>query len=149
MNFFSKEFLDVFKDEVNVKEVMEMTPQDVIPIKQRGIETRDGERWVTYRNEDGSEFVSLNIEVTRELKEEGLKREIIRAINQERKKKGLTIQDQAIVEYNIDDALLSGVLTKFNQDIMQSTLTAEFVEGADGDEVVIDGRVVRLKVGKK
>lgn len=145
-NFQSEQLINIFKDEVNVKEVEEMTPQNDIGDKQLGIIEMDGERWVQYRNENGSEFVLLKIEITPELKKEGLLREVVRTINQIRKEQKLTISDRVAVEYETSDEELLAVFTDFSVEIKNSVLATELKKTSGGEEVEIDGKKINLTV---
>lgn len=87
------------------------------------------------------------VEITDELKREGLVREIVRTVNQMRKDAGLTIQDRIVLKYRSSDEMLAGVFTEFADDIRTQVL-ADRLE--DGGEVVvaIDGRQVHLSIEK-
>lgn len=128
------ELKDIITDELNVKEV--------------AAERSAAGRWLT--KEDGELSVSLDVEVTEELKKEGLVREIIRAINQMRKDRGLTISDKVVVRYQTDDALLASAFKDFASEIKSSVLAEKLESVADFDlpAAAIDGRAVYLKVAK-
>ncbi|MBI5022878.1 MAG: isoleucine--tRNA ligase [Candidatus Magasanikbacteria bacterium] len=99
-------------------------------------------------NKKGSELkVELDVEITQELKKEGLAREIIRAINQKRKEIGLTIHDQVIIKYQTDDKLLREVFTEFSEEIKKSVLAKKLEEG-EGEKIEIDGVSVEIKIEK-
>ncbi len=119
----------IIADELNVKEVVDsFEPSEIWKEK-----------------EDGGLKVALNIEVTDELKKEGLLREVVRTINQMRKDQKLTINDMVSVTYSTEDELLKSVFVDFGDDLKTQVLATEIVEG-EGEEVMVDGRVVRLKV---
>ncbi len=99
-------------------------------------------------NKKGSELkVELDVEITPDLKKEGLVREIIRTINQKRKEAGLTIQDKIVVKYRTDNKLLSEVFEEFGEEIKKSVL-AEKLEEGEGEEAMVDGKKIGLKIEK-
>ncbi|MEK9182986.1 MAG: isoleucine--tRNA ligase, partial [Patescibacteria group bacterium] len=99
-------------------------------------------------NKKGSELkVQLDVEITPELKKEGLAREIIRVINQKRKESGLTIQDKVVVKYQADDKLLREVFAEFGEEIKKSVLAKKLEEG-DGEETIVDGKKIKIKIEK-
>ena len=128
------ELKQIIADELNIKEVSE--------------KEASGDGWVT--KEDGNLKVSLNTEITAELKLEGLARGVIRAINQIRKESKLTISDTVVVEYQTDDAELTKVMKDFASEIKKSVLAKELKFGSvtSGSEVEIDGRKILLLVSK-
>jgi len=88
-----------------------------------------GDFWRTI--EDSSEKVALNIEITPELKKEGMMREIIRTINNLRKNSGLTISDQVNVYFQTDEKELKEVLTDkdFKSEILKKTISKDIIDG--------------------
>ena len=77
-----KELLELIKDEINVKKI------------------------------NFGKALKLDTRITLELKEEGIIREIIRQIQQKRKKAGLRPQDEVLVQYFSDDSDLNYFLNK-------------------------------------
>ena len=127
----------IISEELNVKEVKD---------------NKMGDNWV--EKEDGGLKVALNIEITDELKKEGLVREIVRTINQIRKEQKLTIEDEVVVEYHTDDELLSTVFEKYSEEIKKSVLARELheekikLDESDAEEKKVDGIAVLLSVKK-
>jgi len=74
-----KEFFDLIKDEINVKEII----------------------IIEEKNNDGSIKTELNQQITEDLKEEGIMREIVRAVQAERKNQNLVPQDKISVELSL------------------------------------------------
>jgi len=102
--------------------------------------------------EDAGMKVGLDIEITAELKKEGLVREIVRTINQMRKEQKMTIQDRVVVEYLTEDEILKSVFVEYVEEIKKSVLAGEIEEtshGASVQETEIDGIKVGLKVTKE
>jgi len=118
----NNDYISLIKDEINVKEV----------------ECQDGQYLA----------VELNTQLTPELKQEGIKRELTRAINNARKNTGLTIQDRAMIYYQTDSKDIKQAFETFSEDIKKDTLSDEIKIGA-GDVVKINGEEVELKVEKK
>lgn len=123
----SDEYLDLIKDEVNVKE----------------IEVAKGE---------GNLSVELDTEITEELKLEGVKRELVRFINNMRKDADMSIGDRALVGFETGSDLIKRTIELFGSEIMKDTLTERIEEGINAiefkKEVRVDGEVVVLGVVK-
>jgi isoleucyl-tRNA synthetase len=90
---FPESLVEIIKDEVNVKEVVTDTTLTV--------------------------DVSLDTNITPELKEEGLVRELIRSIQDLRKGKGLTIKDRVVLVVDTDSSVAE--LIKKNTAVISST----------------------------
>ncbi|MBI2037424.1 MAG: isoleucine--tRNA ligase [Candidatus Magasanikbacteria bacterium] len=120
---------EVIADELNVKKV------------ERG----SGEG-ITKQTKDV--VVTLSIEMTEELKKEGLLREIIRTINQIRKDQKLTISDRVSIKYHTKDELLQVVFVEYNDEIKKSVLADVVEEGEGGEEKEIDSMKVDILVEK-
>jgi len=86
----------------------------------------------------------LETEISDELRQEGLMREIIRQINQLRKEAGLTINDKVVIYYDG----LAEVFAKFGEEIKKATL-AEKIEKGEGEKMkeVEGGKVGIRKLG--
>ncbi len=128
----SDEIKNIIADELNVKEVV-------------GSSSQSGE-WM--EKIEGDLKVSLNIEVTESLKQEGYVRELVRGINQIRKEAGLTVQDIVVVEYSTESEVLREVFAQFEGQIKKSVLASGLVEGMGETELTIDGNVLKLSVKK-
>jgi len=121
----NNQWLEIIKDELNVKQV-------------------------DYAIE-GEFVVKLDTEITEELKIEGVLRELVRTINGMRKDSGLTIKDQIKILWQSEAEIIK---TVFNQDnlsnelkklvLAQSLSVAELEEKA----ININGESVRLKIEK-
>lgn len=101
---FGSEYDEIIKDEINVKEVI-VDPMDNAPM------------------------VILNTEITPELKLEGDAREIIRAIQEGRKKAGFEVADRIILGYNGMERVWQGDAEKgmkgFAEEIAKEILATE------------------------
>src|SRR3989339_2098468 len=118
----SSEYLDLIKDELNVKEII--TDNSIA-------------------NE-----VELDVKITEELKAECDCRELSRAVQDMRKKLGLTPSDIISLVLKTDDAGKK-LVQKFENDMKKTVLASgiEFKDN-DGEEVKIDNLVFRVKIDK-
>ncbi len=124
----SLELKNILAEELNVKEVVEVTS--------------DKGEWL--EKTEGEVRVALNVEVTEELKKEGYVRELVRAINQIRKEQNLTVSDMVRLEYETNENLLAEVLEAYKNEIQQDVLAESIKIGNGIQEVEIDG--MKLKV---
>jgi len=116
------EYIELIKDEINVKEVTE----------NKNIESE----------------VLLDTNITPELKQEGDYREFVRALQDMRKKLGLTPSDVISIVFETNDAG-EKLIQKFEKDIKKTVSASkiEFKEN-DGQEVKIDSLVFKVKIDK-
>ncbi len=132
-NKLRKEFLDIIKEEVNVKEVRVSSEQQK--------DKRSSFKW----NE--KKIIGLDTEITEELKIEGQAREVIRIIQQMRKEAGYEVDNRIIIGYNCQ----SVVFEKFGKLIAKETLATEIMKGklekADLEkEVEIESQKIILSI---
>jgi len=118
-----EEYVELLKDELNVKE----------------IEFIDGKELL----------VEFDTTMTPELIADGIKRELVRALNNLRKEAGMTIQDKAVIHYETASQEIKEVFEKFGEEIKKDTLADEIAEGGGGKVVKINEGEVSLKVVKK
>ena len=116
------EYTELIKDELNVKEVKED------------------------KNIEGE--VELDTKINEELKLEGDYRELARALQDMRKKRGLTPSDVVALVFETDDAGRK-LIEKFENEIKKTVLASkiEFKEN-DGEEIKIDELVFKVKIKK-
>ncbi|MEK7213676.1 MAG: class I tRNA ligase family protein, partial [Patescibacteria group bacterium] len=114
----SDNLINLVRDEINVKEIVSDTTL--------------------------SEEVLLDISITPELKEEGIIRELVRAVQDLRKSKGLTIQDRAVLAIDGDEGVKN--LIKENENmIISSTLLKEIVyKNIEGESMKIGDFSVKM-----
>jgi isoleucyl-tRNA synthetase len=120
---------DIVKEELNVKEVM--------------LVESDGEE-VELRAE-------VNTELTDELREEGLIRELIRFIQNSRKEAGLQVEDRISLLIESESPEIEQAVTSYKETIMSETLCSEFGEvPADAYEttVKVGGLQVKISLSK-
>lgn len=131
----SEQYLAIIQDELNVKKI-----EHVLKIKI------------------GIQKVTLNTEITPELKEEGDCRELVRAIQDIRKKMGLTPSDKISLFVETDEAG-KNLIQKFEEDIKKIVLATviEFkandgpasphsVSGAGWEEIKIETLSFKIKL---
>ncbi|MDP3244470.1 MAG: isoleucine--tRNA ligase [bacterium] len=134
------EFTNLIKEELNVKDI-------------KGVKDVAGEEgWVV--RQEGNLSVGLCVELSDELKKEGLARELTRQINGLRKEAGLTIQDKVKVLLAIGDGMIEQAVRENEEEIKSGVLalSLEIVknkkEVAHSSEVTIDGVKVWLGLEK-
>jgi isoleucyl-tRNA synthetase len=116
------EYIELIKDELNVKEVKE--------------------------NKNLEVEVLLDMNITGELKQEGDYREFVRAIQDMRKKMGLTPSDviSLTVETNDEGKKL---IQKFEEDLLKIILASKIkFEENNGEEIKIDTLLFKVKIEK-
>ena len=112
-----KDLLDLIKDEVNVKEII------------------------------FGKTLKLDTKITQELKEEGIIREVVRQINEMRKKAGLKSKDKISIQYS-GTPELNKVLEKNKKTILIQTQAKDFKPGEGGKQVEIGQQNLWLAVKK-
>lgn len=102
------EYEELIKDELNVK----------------NIKTKKGK---------GEIEVELDTDMTPELKQEGLKRELVRFINNMRKNASLTIKDRIVIYWESKAKEIKDAISNFQEDILKDTLADDISEGMGSD----------------
>ncbi len=119
-------YIDLIKDEINVKEV-------------------------EFRSNGEDMAVALDTELTPELKQEGMKRELVRAINAMRKQAGLTINDRVTVSWQ-GGQIIADVIGQYESELLADTLSTK-IKRSDTEEtgktVDINGESVSLRIEKQ
>ncbi|MBP6942430.1 MAG: isoleucine--tRNA ligase [Candidatus Buchananbacteria bacterium] len=96
--------------------------------------------------------VALNTELTPELQREGLLRELIRSVNDLRKKMGLTIQDRVVISWQSDSVVIQEMLaddTLLNE-LLDSTLADEYRQAeTEGEVLKLNGEQITIAIVKK
>ena len=91
--------------------------------------------------------IKLNTKITKDLKLEGLSRDVIRQVQEARKKAGLEISDRIFVDLNTTDKEMSEAVEKFKNDICAEAL-AEYKKGLEPNfEVEVNINDSKLKIG--
>jgi isoleucyl-tRNA synthetase len=92
--------------------------------------------------------VWLNTEMTEELKDEGILRELIRTINQLRKEAGLTIEQTIQLEFATKEIYLKKIIHDYEAEIKKSVLASLILEisiTADQQKSLVDGKELFIK----
>lgn len=97
----------------------------------------------------GNELM-LELELTPELKREGLMREVIRTVQNARKSAGLSVDDRIKLNFVTDNNDLRKAIEEYREDIMRETLAIEFtdVEYPYVEESKIEGEILKLSLEK-
>ncbi|MCK5459974.1 class I tRNA ligase family protein [Candidatus Parcubacteria bacterium] len=111
------EYMDLIKDELNVKIV----------------ETQD---FASSAKEDNIK-VELDTKLTPELKQEGIKREMVRTVNNMRKNIGLTIYDRVVLFWQSENQDIIQAIKKYSNNICDDVLADE-IKNEKNDEVDIN-----------
>jgi isoleucyl-tRNA synthetase len=82
---------------------------------------------------DAGETVGLEVDITPELRREGLAREVIRLVQEARKSDGLHVSDRIRVRWAAEDPDLSAALTEHGELIAGEVLADEFRPGTAAD----------------
>ena len=116
------EYAEIIRDELNIKKI---------------------------KTEKGEEFkVELDTHITEELKKEGQYRELLRAVQDIRKKNGLNPNDMVtlIISTNTDGQEL---INKFNKELMKAVSAKDIViKENDGTEIKIDELAFKIVIKK-
>ncbi len=118
------ELLDLIRDELNIKEVIFEKSKE--------------------------EKVELNTEITPELKKEGMKREIVRLVNQLRKQAGMTIEDRIVLSWSSEDPLAQAVFENYEKELKSDTLSSEIriFKGEESLEYTVEESLIYLLINK-
>ncbi|MEK7653471.1 MAG: class I tRNA ligase family protein [Patescibacteria group bacterium] len=119
-----EEFISLIKDELNIKEI----------IFSKEIEE-----------------IELDLNLTEELKVEGVLRELARSINDLRKKQGLTVGDKVKIHWHSDGELIKKVFAdqKLVEELKRATIAEEFTQQKnDGKEIGVNGEKIILLLTK-
>lgn len=130
----NEEGLNLIKDELNVKEI------EIVEELSQENNWKIGEDKIK---------IAINIEISEELKLEGLKREIARQINMIRKQAEFTIKDKIILLWQSDSVLIKNVFNKMSEELKKDTLSEKIIESDIQDEKInINGEEVKFKIEK-
>ena len=110
----AKEYEDILAEELNVKTV-----------------------------EFGEKF-EFDLDITPELKQEGLARELERAVQELRKTTGLKVGEMAKLSYDTEDKEL---IEAFKLVDTKKTYISEVSAGKGGEEIELDGKKISLQLG--
>ncbi len=99
---------------------------------------------------DDGPSTTIDTKITPELAREGLAREIIRHVQNIRKKIDLQVDDRIILSLSTSDKDLSLAIDEYKSNIMDETLSKDFLDvgGPNSFEVEIDSRRLEISVKK-
>lgn len=122
-------YIELIKDEVNVKEVEFIGNGDDV-------------------------YVELDTAITPELKMEGIKREFVRQVNSIRKKQNLTINDRITIYWETDSKEVAYAVNSFVDEIKSDTLALDVKQAIpdsieEKNEMNIEGYLVVIGVIKR
>jgi isoleucyl-tRNA synthetase len=93
----------------------------------------------------GAPEVRLDTEITEPLKLEGLAREVVRVIQDRRKKLGFNVEDRIHTRYEADGLLARGIVTHagyIKSETLSLTLEPGRQDGFDGEQMMIEGEQI-------
>ena len=122
---YSDELLDIIKEELNVKEIV-VSDKQPKPVKAAVEDFESGDMSQLYQ-------IELDLKLTPALEREGLVREVIRQIQNNRKKAGLEVDDRIKLVLTTTDQTLAQAIKEYMTEIKTETLATELNE-ADGLE---------------
>jgi isoleucyl-tRNA synthetase len=130
-NINDQNYLDLIKDELNVQNV----------------------KWQEVADNDNLS-VELDLEITPELKQEGLKRDLVRLINMLRKDYDFSVNDQAKIYLSGVNTEIKSLIDSNGESIKKDTLSEELLvvddlsELSNKKEVLLDGEKINLAIEK-
>ncbi len=126
----------IIQDELNIKEVV----QTEKITKSKGV--------ITYSDNKNDLEVGLFTELSPELIQEGLMRELTRNIQASRKNNGFEVTDQIKITYSTDDDDVKSVFINFESDIMDSVNAKAILVGEAKTEQIINDKKVNIDLAK-
>jgi isoleucyl-tRNA synthetase len=93
----------------------------------------------------GAPEVKLNTEITEELRLEGLAREVVRAIQDRRKKLGLNVEDRIHARYEADGMLVRAIQRHgdyIRNETLSVTLEPGRADDVDGEQLMLEGEQI-------
>ena len=96
----------------------------------------------------GTHAVALNLELTDDLRREGLAREVVHAVQAARKSAGLNVEDRISLRLGGDGDLIDAVRAHESYVSAETLATSLETDGADGEPVSIEGRELSISVEK-
>ena len=133
----NSKYLEIIASEVNVKEVF--FDDETLEMKIKQIE-----------KEDGKMKVRLGVEISEELKLEGLLRELTRQINSLRRDTGLTLNDRVKLIYSTKGVELNKLFgnKELVKKLKQATLLSGVEKGEGENEIKVNGETAMIMLEK-
>src|SRR3989344_6606901 len=135
----ASEFELLIKDEVNVKSVT----------SEKGYETDESgakKELSTFAASVLTTKVKVDTKLTPKLKNEGVMREIVRHVQNARKKAGLNVDDRIQLRLETDSKEVNGAIKQFKNTIFAETLATGDLDGEGGyqETVKVEGQEVKI-----
>jgi isoleucyl-tRNA synthetase len=120
---FEQQYIEIMKDKLNVKEITVDKSLDQLS-------------------------VNIDTNITPELKQEGYFRELVRALQDNRKKMGLTPSDMVSLVFETDE-MGKNLIQKFEKDLKKTVLVSEIeFKNNSGEEIKIGELIFKVKIEK-
>jgi isoleucyl-tRNA synthetase len=126
----SEAYIDILQDELNVESV------EIV----KEVNTSLG--WIV----DEEKITSLDTNLTDELKEKGVLRELIRFINAMRKDAGLLPSDNPVETYNTSSDYLKSVIEKYKEELVTGTSAGDLLETSDNPKVIKEVKINKEEI---
>lgn len=85
--------------------------------------------------------LSLDTNLTDDLKDKGVVREIVRFINNLRKEAGLQPSDSPVETYQTDSAYLKELISKYKDELIKNTSAGDFIETSDKSKYISECKI--------
>ncbi|MBD3363385.1 class I tRNA ligase family protein [Candidatus Dojkabacteria bacterium] len=130
----------IIKKELNVKEVVEILRAD---------EQLKGNNFVSATDQKAKIKITMDLNLTEELKEEGLYREIVRNIQSHRKKQGLKFGEKVGITIYSKSKEINKCMEKHEKELKKDVTLSDLIIGKnDGKEIKINGESTKIKINK-
>ncbi len=124
-----KDYENIIADELNIKEIVqaEVSGEEIGGVK-----------------------VELDTEITPELRKEGMKREIVRLVNQLRKQATMTIEDRIKLVWWSEDPIIKAIFTDLANDLKRDTLSSEIENNKESEafEYTVEEALLYITIKK-
>jgi len=131
-----EQYLEIIKDEINVKEI------EII----KGVPQKESIESPYVTSDMFENEVELDTHITEELREEGLYRELVRAMQDLRKKRGLNPNDQIILSLQMGVGEQSFISKFKNLFLKQVSIKDLIIEENDGEIIKIGDFEFKVKI---
>ena len=145
INGFSKEDIATIERDGQYK--IEADGEDItLTLEDVEITSQDIPGWMVAS--EGGLTVALDITITEDLRKEGLSRDMVNRIQNQRKDKGLEVQDKITVTYDTTDTMMKAALEDFADYIKTETQALSLQAGSlsEGDMFDIDGIEINVQI---
>ena len=127
MTDIRQELVDIIGEELNVKQVV-IVPKRELKGDEKFTDVVEAGK-TTYNLLDIK--VEIDIELTKDLKAEGLMREVIRQVQNARKQADLHVDDRIKLDISTEDTEIAGAIEQFRKEIADETLAVSLTIGSD------------------